>query len=578
MMIARVAMGKDTYRPGRGAIRTALGVLCALAILGTAPAAASAAFSVSGSVAPVSTQAGAHSNIVLQISFPDKTNDVKNLTIHLPPGVVGDPTATPLCTVSQLNSDSCPAKTQVGSVSTGVTAAGVLPLTVTGTLYNLTPQSGEPARFGIVLRPVGGLLGKIVLQSAVKLRATDYGLDTIINNIPKTSNGIATHIDSMTVTLRGAAGNPAKPFMRNPTSCSQATSGFDATDYNSDNASGTSSFTPTGCGNLDFSPTFLSSIGSSGHTTPATHPPLQTVVEQDVGEAGVRNVDVALPQDVGADLNALANHCPEASFVAGTCPANTVIGSAKATSPLLTQALTGPVSIVEPVGVGLPRLGLDLQGPLHIQLFGAFTLTADGQGNSFTDIPDIPLSHFELNFDADKLIVLSRDLCSGATPEFPTSFTGWNGATQSGDVPVKVNGCGKGGGGAGKPKAKIAVKKASGDKPALKLKVKEPKTAKAGTKIKKTKLKLPKSLRFAGKRAFFNGFRVHASGKVRALPTHKRVTVTTPTGSRKVVEKIASGALLRRAKVAGRKLHFKLAVTDTTGKTTKLKLTTKAKP
>jgi len=41
---------------------------------------------------------------------------------------------------------------------------------------------------------------------------------------------------------------------------------------------------------------------------------------------------------------------------------------------------------------------------------------------------------------------------------------------------------------------------------------------------------------------------------------------------------VAKGALVRKGEVAHRKLHFKLAVTDTSGKTTHLKLATKAKP
>jgi hypothetical protein len=65
--------------------------------------------------------------------------------------------ATPLCTVTQLNGDNCPAASQVGSVTTNATITVVNPIAVTldisGSIYNVTPQPGEPARFGIVLRP-----------------------------------------------------------------------------------------------------------------------------------------------------------------------------------------------------------------------------------------------------------------------------------------------------------------------------------------------------------------------------------------------------------------------------------------
>src|SRR5439155_2454470 len=159
-------------------------------------------------------------------------------------------------------------------------------------LYNLTPQAGEPARFGIVLRPVSlppplpSVLPPVVLQSAVKLRPTDYGLDSVINNIPNATSGLATHIDSMDVTLFGSAGSPKKAFSRNPTSCSPSTTGFDADAYGGATATGTAGYTPTNCSALDFSPTFSSSIGSKGHTAATSRPPLSTVVDQDAGEAG----------------------------------------------------------------------------------------------------------------------------------------------------------------------------------------------------------------------------------------------------------------------------------------------------
>src|SRR5205823_8952618 len=139
-----------------------------------------------------------------------------------------------------------------------------------------------------------------------------------------------------------------------------------------------------------------------GHTAPATKPPLTTIVDQDLGEAGAREADVILPKGVGAVAKQLTHQCQLAAFVAGTCPSDTVVGSATASSPFLPQPLSGPVTIVA-AGPGLPRLGLDLQGPLHIQLFGSFTLSP-GPGNSFVGLPDIPLSHFVLNFAADRLV------------------------------------------------------------------------------------------------------------------------------------------------------------------------------
>src|SRR5262245_31142453 len=201
-----------------------LAALAAIRVLG--PGRAEAAFGINSlTAAPASTDAGAHSDFVINIGFAPgsaASESVKDLTIHLPPGQVADPTATPLCTVDQLNAASCPANTQVGAVSSSVELAG-LPTTVNGKIYNLTPQAGEPARFGIVLSPlpVPGV-GAVIQQSQVKLRTTDYGLDSILSSIPNMTGGLATHIDSLQTTLFGTAAT-GKSFSRNPTSCSPAT-------------------------------------------------------------------------------------------------------------------------------------------------------------------------------------------------------------------------------------------------------------------------------------------------------------------------------------------------------------------
>ena len=98
------------------------------------------------SAAPTNANAGAHSDVNIHIGFTSPADDVKDLTVGLPPGLVGDPTATPLCTLTQLQGDACPSASQVGTV----TARGhrappdplplTLPLTVNGSLYNVEPR------------------------------------------------------------------------------------------------------------------------------------------------------------------------------------------------------------------------------------------------------------------------------------------------------------------------------------------------------------------------------------------------------------------------------------------------------
>jgi hypothetical protein len=57
------------------------------------------------SAAPANPNAGANSDLNVHIGFTSPADDVKNLTVGLPPGLVGDPTATPLCSMAQLQAD-----------------------------------------------------------------------------------------------------------------------------------------------------------------------------------------------------------------------------------------------------------------------------------------------------------------------------------------------------------------------------------------------------------------------------------------------------------------------------------------
>ena len=141
--------------------RTLAAMLAALIASLLLSATASAAPTVSqftvtpGTANGGATGAGHDVSIHLELGGTSGTGqDVKDLTIHLPPGLVANPQAAPQCTVAQLNADNCPAASQVGEVSNSVTAyitVVPVPLTATGALYNLVPKPGEPGRFGIVL-------------------------------------------------------------------------------------------------------------------------------------------------------------------------------------------------------------------------------------------------------------------------------------------------------------------------------------------------------------------------------------------------------------------------------------------
>jgi hypothetical protein len=446
-------------------------MLIAVAALFALPASAQAInFSPNPTVTLANPQAGAHSNVTIHMDFT--AGQVKNLTVGLPPGMVGDPNATPQCTVAQLNGDTCPANTEVGSVTANARVTLLtlvqVPVTVNGTLYNLTPQPGEPARFGIVLRPLSvpplpPILPNIILQSGVQLRS-DFGLDTIINNIPNTTlNAGDTTIDSQTITLDGIAPGTGKPFMRNPTSCGNHTTNFSAVPYNGTSDTASATFATNNCGALDFSPAFTAIVGGPGGTAQGGQTTAITSIDQDNDEAGLINAHVFVPPDLAPNTltDLLSHRCPPADFQAGTCLGNTVVGNAIATSPLLSQGLAGQVFLVDNGGI-LPNIGLDLRGQLHLLLQGSLNVDKSVTfGDLPPGLPDIPISHFQLSFtNPPGLLIANRDLCVGPPPVFHADFMGYNGANTSVDSPASVQGCGAGSGtGGNAAKCKKAKKK-----------------------------------------------------------------------------------------------------------------------
>ncbi len=561
-------------------------VVAAAALLVAAPS-ASAAIGFGGGLAaqPADTQAGANSDFTISMPFTGSgsADSVRDLRVSLPPGLIGNPTATPLCTLAEFqagSTSSCPAASQVGTVSVGANAivAGVpvpLPTPITGTIYNMQPQPGEPARFGIVLEslPVHlPVLGDVVLppikqQSGVELR-DDLGLDTVLEDIPNTATliggvNLPIQITSQSLTLFGKVGG--RGFMRNPTSCREQVVRFAATDHTDESATGQASFTTTGCGKLKFDPKLSATIGSPGHTAPATKPPLTTIIRQSADEAGLKRAQVLLPPGVTADAAALGARCPTAKFEASACPASSVIGSATAITPLLNEPLSGQVSIVESDS-GLPNLGVDLKGPLPLQLRGKFLLVP-GPGNVFEGLPDTPITRFELDFDADKLVATTRDLCQPPPPVIHGDFDGHNGAKRSVDAAVGVEGCGSS---AAKPTAKVKLRRSRSQHPRLKAKVK------AGVSgLKKMKLKLPRQLRVANGRRFDRGAKASSlalSGKRRNLK------LSSDTGTVQFKLKVRKRGLNRVKPIRkGKRLRFPIKIVDVTGEKTKLKARAKAR-
>jgi hypothetical protein len=413
------------------------------------PTGAQAAISITDAkIQPSTTAAGAHPNVTVDLSFDltPTSDDLRDLEVTLPPGLVGNPKAADRCSEANFQADTCPASTKVGT--TTVTAVPTIvvdlpPQDSSGDVYNLVPQGGEPARLGVIVRPSFPGASKLFLESPATIGPeTNYGTRTKFTNIPRTSGSVPIRVTRQVLTLNGQAAHGA--FLTNPTGCGTATMNVTATSYDDPThpAGATASFTPTACDALPYSPAFSGSIGGAGNTAKGASPELTTTIVNTPGDANTKRASVIPPSSVVPDITHPT--CSSDQLTADACPANAQVGTATAQSPLLDAPLTGPVWFVAPTGGGLPQLAVQLKGAVDVTLIGNAELIGGKLANTFDNQPDVPLSRFDLTLSGGSggLLKNAVDLCApGADLTAGASFTAHSGKTADRSVPLTLRGC-----------------------------------------------------------------------------------------------------------------------------------------
>ncbi len=103
------------------------------------------------STSPSTTQAGGHPDVEIDFGLKNRilqgsTNpcdceDAKNSTVHLPAGFIGNPHATPQCSIAEFALNECPIDSQIGIVNIAVTASETLTSTAPSTIWSPHPTS-----------------------------------------------------------------------------------------------------------------------------------------------------------------------------------------------------------------------------------------------------------------------------------------------------------------------------------------------------------------------------------------------------------------------------------------------------
>jgi hypothetical protein len=413
-------------------------------------------FAPSLTAGTTSIQAGGFSPFVTTFSREDGNQNLQSLVLHMPPGLSGTLSSVKLCGEAQADAGTCGPESLIGHTTVSVGLGGD-PYSVTGGQVFITgPYKGAPFGLSIVNPAKAGPfdLGSVVVRAKIDVDRSTSALTITTDDsgpykIPDILDGIPLQIKHVNVNIDRAG------FTFNPTNCDPlAITGT----INSSEGSSKPVSVPlhvTNCATLAFKPKLTAT--TSGKTSRKNGASLAVKLTYPAGpyDANISRVKVDLPKQLPSRLTTLQKACTAAQFESNPagCPAASLIGHAKAITPILPVPLEGPAYFVSHGGEAFPSLIIVLQGyGVTVDLVGSTFISSKGiTSSTFKTVPDVPVGTFELTLPEGKFSALAANgnLCKSKLA-MPTAFLGQNGAEIHTSTPIKTTGC---------PKAKKAVKK-----------------------------------------------------------------------------------------------------------------------
>jgi hypothetical protein len=392
------------------------------------------------------TTAGMHSPLTLEFTRPDGDQNLSKLDVTAPPGLVASLKGIPYCSdaaiaaataathsgLMELASPSCPAASQIGTLTAGA-GAGTHPVYLPGKVYLAGPYKGSKLSMVFDTPAVSGPydLGNVVVRAALKVDPVTAQVTVQSDPLPQIIGGVPLRLRSIRVKL------DRPEFMLNPTDCTPSSLAASLAGSEGALAMTGASFQVANCASLPYKPSL--SLRLTGGVNRLGHPAIHSVLRTNDNEANSDRVVVSLPKNEQVDQGHLGDVCTRAQFAADNCPAASRIGKAQATTPLLDKPLTGDV-FLRTSSHGLPDIVVKLQGQIDIELVGSIDTTKSGAlRTTFDKLPDAPVSTFELNLfgGSHGLVVNSNSLC-GKPKRAIVKMSGQNGAQATSKPKLQV--------------------------------------------------------------------------------------------------------------------------------------------
>ncbi len=405
----------------------------------------------------VDSQAGGSSSFVLRLTRKDGEQELGSIDTTLPAGLLGKIAAVPRCPEDRAAAGRCDGASQVGTTTVGA-GAGSSPLFVPQpgksptAVYLAGPYKDAPFSLSIVVPAQAGPfdLGSVVVRAAIYVDPIDGHVTVKSDPLPTMRDGVPLRVRDVRVSIDRPG------FMVLPTSCSAMAIGGDIHSATGATAQGSQPFQATNCGVLDLNPKLDLTLSGKGQTTDNKHPAITADLTQRSGQANLKKVQVALPLSLALDPDNANGLCEfaDGSKVTPTCPRSSVVGTATARTPILDQPLSGPVYFVKNIRKDpksgrdirtLPKLVIPLTGEngLKLTLTGTSNVEDDHLVTTFDNIPDAPVSSFQLNINGGKhgiLVISDADICA-ATQLADQGVEGQNIKQQHVDVSIKTPSC-----------------------------------------------------------------------------------------------------------------------------------------